>query len=464
MKQSVPEYLQSIKIDLAEAVEALETKFPFAQALFTEQDGIGISLSSKFVSIGSQPPRRGAVLSVFNGMYYAELASSDISRTNLKALVERLKTAIPVQKGPAPEPGDSWEGDFFSFSQEDPRLLSNQDKLDHLKSMQARLSQMSPKIASAYIRYGERIDRKVYVNRNKQLFQELVSAICVPGVIVTDGKTSKVYHGGNGIQGGFEVARISDDDLNQIVVNAEKLLHAQHVEPGVYDVAGGPALAGVIAHEAFGHGVEADMFVNKRAMAAHFMNQTVASPIVDLIDNPALPGWSASYFFDDEGFPASETHILEKGVLRRVLTDQRSAMLLNMPRTANGRRESYANKVYARMSNTYFAPGKHTIEEMIASIDNGLYMPDGSNGMEDPKSWGIQVESPFAEEIKNGKLTGKIYSPVVITGFVPDLLKSITMVGDTLGFMGLGTCQKGHKEQVRVAIGGPALKMKARVG
>ncbi|MBN1296560.1 TldD/PmbA family protein, partial [bacterium] len=72
--------------------------------------------------------------------------------------------------------------------------------------------------------------------------------------------------------------------------------------------------------------------------------------------------------------------------------------------------------------------------------------------------------SPYAILIRNGALTDTVYSPIVITGFVPELLKSISMTGDTVGFMGLGTCQKGHKEQVKVAIGGAALKMKARVG
>ncbi len=460
----IPDYIQQIKDDLAEAVDALEKHFPFAQALFTEQDGIAMHVTAKDAGIASIPPRRGVVLSVFNGVSYSELATSDTRSDNLKTLVERLKNAVSSEPGDSPSPGDVLHADYFSDCKEDPRTMSNRDKLDHLKALQQRLSGMSSKLVSAPVRYSERIDRRVYVNRSKQLFQELVNTICVPVAIVSDGKSSKVYHSGNGIQGGFEMARISDDELATMVANAEKLLTARHVEPGTYDVIGGPALAGVIAHEAFGHGVEADMFLKNRAMAADYLNKQVASSIVDLIDNPALPGSSGSYFFDDEGYPASETKILQNGILKRVLTDQRSAMLLNLPRTANARRQSFAHKVYARMSNTYFARGNSSLEDMIASIDYGLYMPDGSNGMEDPKGWGIQAEAPFAIEIRNGKLTDNIFSPAVITGFVPDLLKSITMVGDTIGFMGLGTCQKGHKEQVKVAIGGPALKMIARVG
>jgi len=464
MMNTVPDYIRRVQSDLADAVADLESVFPFAQALFTEQDGITVYVSPKDAGITSQPPRRGAVLSVYNGITYAELATSDVSRDTLMGLAARLKERIPVNGGPSPDPGDDWTGDYFSECREDPRALSNRDKLDHLRKMQSDLAGMSPNVSSAMVRYGERVDRRVYINRRKRLFQELVNTVCVPVAIVSDGKRSKVYHAGNGIQGGFEVARIGKDALAETVRHAERLLTAKPVEPGIYDVVGGPPLAGVIAHEAFGHGVEADMFLKKRAMAARFLNQRVATDIVDLIDNPALPGQSGSYFFDDEGRRATETRILENGVLRRVLTDQRAAMRLGMPRTANARRQSFAHKVYTRMSNTYFATGKHTLDEMIGSIDHGLYMPDGSNGMEDPKAWGIQVESPFAVEIRHGKLTDTVYSPIVITGFVPELLQSITMTGNQLGFMGLGTCQKGHKEQVKVAIGGAALKMKARVG
>lgn len=459
-----PDYIEQIKDDLASSVEKLETKFPFAQALFTEQDGITMYVSGKDTGIVSQPPRRGAVLSVWTGSSYAELATSNVSRDSLASLVSRLLDRIPVSGNELLDPGDKWAGDFFSQCKEDPRRVDNSQKLNRLSAMHTKLKGMSPKIVTATVRYAERVDRRVYINRNKRLFQELVNSVCIPAAIVSDGKSSKVYHSGNGIQGGLEIVTASEAELADTVATAEKLLTAKPVPPGVYDVVGGPALAGVIAHEAFGHGVESDMFLKKRAMAAQYMNKSVASDIVDLYDNPALPGESGSYFFDDEGLPASETKILENGILRRVLTDQRSAKMLNLPRTANGRRESYTNKIYTRMSNTYFGAGSHTVPEMIESIDYGLYMPDGSNGMEDPKSWGIQVESPFAIEIRNGKLTDTVYTPIVITGFVPELLNSITMTGNKVGFMGLGTCQKGHKEQVKVAIGGAALKMQARVG
>jgi TldD protein len=134
-----------------------------------------------------------------------------------------------------------------------------------------------------------------------------------------------------------------------------------------------------------------------------------------------------------------------------------------MPRSANGRRESWERKAYARMTNTYFAPGKSKPEELIASVEDGVYLRYPSNGMEDPQGWGIQCEGLWAQKIKKGKLTDEICSPVIMTGFVPDILQSISMVGNDLLISGSGYCGKGHKEWVKNTTGGPHLKFKARL-
>lgn len=84
--------------------------------------------------------------------------------------------------------------------------------------------------------------------------------------------------------------------------------------------------------------------------------------------------------------------------------------------------------------------------------------------MEDPKNWGIQLMVGMAREIKDGKFTGKVFSPIVMSGYVPDLLKSITMMSDEVELCGLGMCGKGHKEWVKVSDGGPYIKAKIRLG
>ena len=101
---------------------------------------------------------------------------------------------------------------------------------------------------------------------------------------------------------------------------------------------------------------------------------------------------------------------------------------------------------------------------MIASIKDGFMLCEASSGMEDPKNWGIQLMVNMAREIKDGKLTGRIFSPVVMTGYVPDLLKSISMISDDFEAGGTGYCGKGYKEWVKVSDGGPYIKAKIRLG
>jgi predicted Zn-dependent protease len=463
--RSVPDHISELRTRMQEIVAQLEQKFPYAELLFSENEGISIGLTENETRVNENPSRRGVVISVFNGSYKVETSLTDVSAESLHAAARNLINTVPIKESDTElDPGDYREADYYSSVEENPHEMSFEDKLTHLSGIRDESSSLSSSIAASMVRYGERTTRKVYVNRHKNLFQELLQTLCIPIIIVTDGKSTRLARSGNAKQAGFEVARIPTKKLEQMMLDGKRMLGASPVPPGEYDLVCGPGLSGVIAHEAFGHGVEADMFVKNRAKATEFMGKSVASPLVNLYDSPDRMGESGSYFFDDEGMESSSTCIIENGILKRALTDHLSAVLLDLPRTANGRRESFGNKVYARMSNTFFGGGISDVDDMIASIDSGFYLPRGSNGMEDPKNWGIQAESPYALEIKQGSLTGNVFAPAVITGFVPDLLNSITMVSKQIELEGTGICQKGHKEQVAVAIGGPHLKLKARVG
>jgi TldD protein len=259
--------------------------------------------------------------------------------------------------------------------------------------------------------------------------------------------------------------------LEDLPTRAESLLKKAHnltlakpITPGVYDVITDPSITGLIAHEAFGHGVELDQFVKDRALAKEFVGKYVASPIVNMRDGAAAALSAASYFFDDDGVLAGDTQIIKDGILVTGISDLASATQLGLPPTGNGRRESSRRKAYSRMTNTFFEKGTDKLEDMIASIDHGYMLFETNNGMEDPKNWAIQCVAQYGIEIKDGKLTENFVSPVVMSGYVPDLLKSISMISDDFVITGMGSCGKGYKEWVRVSDGGPALKVKVKLG
>ena len=272
---------------------------------------------------------------------------------------------------------------------------------------------------------------------------------------IWDAKKYEEYE--NGIFENFE------KKIDGTIALAEELLGATMIEPGEYEIITNPSITGLIAHEAFGHGVEMDMFVKHRARARNYVGKQVASPLVEMHDGAAAADSVASYFFDDDGVLAHDTLIIKDGILQTGISDVISAMELGTEPTGNGRRESYKRKAYTRMTNTFFAKGTSKLEDMIKSVKHGYMLFETNNGMEDPKNWNIQCTAEYGREIKDGKFTGKIVSPVVMSGYVPDLLMSISAVSDDFEVIGAGHCGKGHKEWVPVSDGGPCLKARCKL-
>jgi TldD protein len=346
----------------------------------------------------------------------------------------------------------------------DPADLSIQEKLDRCRELHRRLKGSDPRIVNSQVRYIEFSEHAVFASQYADLAQRVqrVRIFLVVLVAGEDGQIQYDYTSKSGAAG-WEVLNFTDDEIEQLTESAVALLGAERIEPGEYQVISAPGVSGTICHESFGHGVETDMFLKQRARAAYFIDRTVGSPLVNILDEPSRAGEFGSYFFDDEGRMASPTQIVENGIFRRGITDFYSATALDIPRSANGRRQDYSRKSYARMSNTYFDAGTSSLEDMLAQVDHGVYLDKWSSGMEDPQGWGIQVTCHYGHEIKGGKITDRVFSPIGISGYVPDVLQSISAVSTQLR-LEAGMCGKGHKENVPVASGGPHLLLKARLG
>ena len=305
---------------------------------------------------------------------------------------------------------------------------------------------------------------KMYMSKQKDLEQYYTWANPRCYVLVRRGNNTKYGYDGFGIN---SIEKALEDLLPAIdksLKNAIELLDSVIPTPGYYDVITAPSITGLIAHEAFGHGVEMDMFVRDRARSQAYFNKSVASPLITMHDGADATFSVASYFFDDDGVLAQDTKIINNGILISGISDTLSALQLGTAPTGNGRRESYKRKSYTRMTNTFFSPGKAKLSDMIKSIKHGYLLAQTNNGMEDPKNWGIQCTAQYGREILDGQFTGKIIAPVVMSGYVIDLLNSISAVSRDFEVIGSGSCGKGYKEWVRVSDGGPYLKAKVKIG
>lgn len=452
-----------LRPQLPEVVATLEASLPYAAALLSATQGLTIYVDDREERVTEQPPTAGTVLTVFDGetLHEAALGGFDPGAVNRRA--RDLIQDVQIRGADRIKPGPERHGDFMTPMEIAPETLSIEEKLDRCRDLHRRVRGMDERIINVRINYSENSQLAVFCNRAADLGQR-VQRVRLTVIVVMAGPNGVRYDlNTKDATGGWEKLTFSDEELQSLIDNTAALLTAERIEPGEYTVITAPGVTGTICHESFGHGVETDMFLKERAKAAHFIDQVVGSPLVNIWDDPSIPGAHGSYFFDDEGMLATPTKIVESGIFRRGITDQYSAMALGIPRSANGRRQDFTRKVYARMSNTFFARGTTPVADLFAQVDRGIYLEKWSSGMEDPQGWGIQVTCRFGREIRNGKLTGRMFAPIGVSGYVPAVLQSIRAVGDDWQLEG-GGCGKGHKELVAVAAGGPHLLLKARLG
>ncbi len=462
-------YLES-KHDLCkELVKRLENKFPYVSILGKQITGDGIRVSTFVTSIGDTMEKQcGFVIKIYNGKCYTEYSFSDITEDNIDTIEKDVitKTVLSddiienhVNGHMIPD-----EPLIKTFSRElKGKEYSIEEIVGKLNEFKGKMHARSPKVVQAFILYEKYEVSSFFISKNRDLKQNFPWILIAAVSVLKEGDVIKSSRGGSVGIDTDKCFKGMEAKLDSIVDLGEELLHATMIEPGEYDIITNPSITGLIAHEAFGHGVEMDMFVKHRAKARNYINKPVASSLVEMHDGAAATDSCASYFFDDDGVLAHDTLIIKEGILQTGISDVISAMQLNTEPTGNGRRETYKRKAYTRMTNTFFSKGTSKLEDMIKSVKHGYMLFDTNNGMEDPKNWNIQCTAEYGREIKDGKFTGKIVSPVVMSGYVPDLLMSISMVSDDFEVIGAGHCGKGHKEWVPVSDGGPCLKARCKL-
>ena len=305
---------------------------------------------------------------------------------------------------------------------------------------------------------------KMFLTEHRDMCQSYVySEGTAVAVVSREGRNQIGYEGVSGLCGP-ELFEQLQDKMSKSVASAVELLDAGRIDPGEYEIIASPEVSGLIAHEAFGHGVEMDMFVKNRALGKEYVDKRVGSDLVTMHEGALCTENVTSYAFDDEGTLAGDVIEIDRGILKTGICDALAALRLGVEPTGNGKRENFEHKVYTRMTNTIFDSGDCTLEEMIASVKKGYLLEGMESGMEDPKHWGIQCIIKMGREIIDGKLTGKVVAPIIMTGYVPDLLGNISMLSGDREIFGTGGCGKGYKEWVKVTDGGPYLKTKARLG
>ena len=453
------EYITGIKKTARALVDALTREWGYASLLCVDAQGKSYRQESAGASVSDEPLycSRGFVLRVAVKGSVVEHSFSSLCEEDIDGIREVIRTlAIGMPEGDFVPSDEPWEFSGESEYEISPAEIGDAAIIGKLTEARERALASECRVFDALCRYSYRKYTKMFLSPNKDLTESVMWSAATVLTYVRDGDRIKDSYQGFSCLGGAEVLdRLIEEGVGVSVKNATDLIRSESIVAGEYDCICSPDVTGLIVHEAFGHGVEMDMFVRDRAQAKLFIGEPVASELVTMHDSACAVSQAASYFFDDEGCEARDTVIIKDGILVGGISDELSAHRLGITPTGNGRRESYSHKAYTRMTNTYFEPGESSIEDMIASVDYGFYLEEARCGMEDPKNWGIQCVVGIAREISEGKLTGRIFSPVVLSGYVPDLLKSISMMSRDAHLCGTGFCGKGYKEWVKVSDGGP---------
>ena len=274
------------------------------------------------------------------------------------------------------------------------------------------------------------------------------------------GRMEMGYAGGGGrilltdvMQAGY-----ADDYIQQAIHGALINLQAKAAPAGEMPVVLAGGWPGVLLHEAVGHGLEGDF--NRKGSSAFSgkVGQQVTSTACTIIDSGTLPNRRGSLNIDDEGTPSQENVLIENGILRGYMQDKLNARLMGVPTTGNGRRESFAHLPMPRMTNTYMLGGEYDPQEIIESVDKGLYAVNFSGGQVDITNGKFVFSASEAYMIENGQVTYPVKGATLI-GDGPAAMQKVSMVGNDLTFdQGLGVCGKDG-QSVPVGIGQPSLKI-----
>lgn len=451
--------------DLLEfAGNQIEGKVEYWDALFDSQSSCSITKDNVDERM-SLLELIGIQLRSFKDGVWRSTSTYRMEKTRLRELAKNLTRSRPKVGGKVKL--DELPPSKLNVTtpvKKDPADISLESKLEDVRNFHKAARDLDKRIINVIARYtGSQIERIFVNSEGSSMRQKVTRTILMILPIARENGTIRSDYEVLGGTKGYEVVEKCDFDAvaKKTINSSIELLKAKTPPSGEYPIIVDSSMAGLIAHESFGHGLEADQVIRQRSYLAELIGKQVASESTTIIDSSKVPGGHGSYVFDDEGVPAKENILVKNGILKQFLTDRFSASALGSKPTASSRVESYLAKHFVRMSNTYFAPGDMTLEELLEPVKKGVMLMHSSFGMEDPLGGGMQCTSNKGYMIEHGEI-GTPLTEIGLSGSVLGVLKSIDGVGKNLEF-GSGTCGKGSEDYVPVGDGGPYLRIRKAI-
>jgi len=342
--------------------------------------------------------------------------------------------------------------------------LPNEDKIILLREVNKFCRSADPRIGQVVVSLSAVVDTVLIAAADGTLAADVRPLVRLNVQVIAEqnGRREQGVAGGGGRYGYRELlangrARaLAHEAVRQALVNLESV----PAPAGSMTVVLGPGWPGVLLHEAIGHGLEGDF--NRKGTSAFSgrVGDKVAAAGVTVVDDGTLANRRGSLSVDDEGVPTECTTLIENGVLKGYMQDKLNARLMGTRATGNGRRESFAHLPMPRMTNTYMLAGAHDPQEIIASVERGLYAVNFGGGQVDITNGKFVFSASEAYLIENGRITRPVKGATLI-GSGPEVLTRVSMVGNDLKLdEGVGVCGK-EGQSVPVGVGQPTLRIDA---
>ena len=349
------------------------------------------------------------------------------------------------------------------YSADDPiQALAAAEKVDLLRQVDAYARSRDPRVSQVIVSLAATHETILVASTDGTLAADVrpLVRLNVSVIAEQEGRREQGSDGGGGRLSYQALLKndswrgMADEAVRQALVNLE----AEAAPAGTMTVVLGPGWPGVLLHEAVGHGLEGDF--NRKGTSAYSgqLGQKVAAECVTVVDDGTIEQRRGSLTVDDEGTATQQNVLIENGVLQTYMQDKLNARLMNKIPTGNGRRESFAHLPMPRMTNTFMLPGEYPADEIIASVDRGLYAVNFAGGQVDITSGRFVFSTSEAYLIENGRVTRPVKGATLI-GNGPDVMNRVSMVGNDLKLdAGIGVCGKDG-QSVPVGVGQPTLRI-----
>ncbi|MGE5452790.1 MAG: metalloprotease TldD [Acidobacteriota bacterium] len=423
----------------------------------------GWSLEEGIVKSGSFGIDQGVGVRAIAGEKTAFAYSDDISEAALLDAARTVRTiASAGQSRRIKVDGHRVAGSRSLYAAFDPiASLDSAAKVALLEDVERRARAKDPRVSQVMAGLGCEYDVVLIARADGTLAADVRPLIRLSLTVIAEqnGRREVGSSGGGGRYNlSYFTPEVTQKYVDQAVHAALVNLESRPAPAGEMTVVLGNGWPGILLHEAVGHGLEGDFNRKGSSVFSGRVGQQVAAKGVTVLDDGTLPDRRGSLNVDDEGHATQRTVLIEDGILRGYMQDATNARLMKVRPTGNGRRESYAHVPMPRMTNTYMLAGDKDPQEIIASIDRGLYAANFGGGQVDITSGKFVFSASEAYWVENGKIQYPVKGATLI-GNGPDAMTRVSMIGNDLALdSGVGTCGKDG-QSVPVGVGQPTLRI-----